>query len=87
MYEQSETGKITQVPKYSIETSWTSTFCIPGKLPQWMVINLSLIIDNCGSVAQRRNHRKINPTYYSVFLKITIRKNKNLKAPIALLDT
>ena len=82
-----------QVPNYSIERSWTSTFCIPGKLPQRMVVNLSLIIGNCGPVAQRRNHRKINLAYYSVFLKITTtttndNNNKiNLKAPIALLDT
>lgn len=68
--------KIKQVPKYSIERSWTGTFCIPGELTQRMVINLSLIIGNCISVAQRRNHRKIIPMCYSVFFKITTTKTK-----------
>lgn len=30
--EQSEVGKIKQVPKHSIERSWTSIVCIPGKV-------------------------------------------------------
>jgi hypothetical protein len=42
-----------------------------------MVINLSLIIGNCELVAQRRSHRKVNPTYYSVFWKTTTTTNKN----------
>lgn len=58
----SEMGKIMQVPKYPIERSRTSTFASLESYPQRMVINLSLITGNCGSVAQRRNHRKINPT-------------------------
>lgn len=71
--------KIMQMPKYSIERSWAITFCILGKLPQRMVINLSLIMVTVDrSVAQRRNHRKINPTYYSVFF-LNNNNNKEIK--------
>lgn len=53
-----------------------------------MVINLALIIGNYRSVAQRINHKKIKPNIvWCVFKNNYNNKDKNLKAPIALLDT